>query len=269
MDDTLVDKVVDGAIAASLALFTWLSLHVIGLLGTRDETNRLMAGRSSEEGGGEGESCSTSSPYDGYVNFLWIFACIYALSKLTQLSERYLGHRLLGQKQSCDVRSINLEWEHTLQMYEEEKRQLDEQVRVLREKNLNLERTMNDLRDCNIHLISENFMRSVLHEQARNEKPPPPPQSNIYITNSHFHLTRQVFVNEGHIDLKVRNSGGEDLCPADAPEEGLNVWMQYLRMRKCYMGPIADPNLITPSSPDHLLPIVMTTEQLAKLQGMI
>lgn len=39
MDDTLVDKVVDGAIAASLALFTWLSLHVIGLLGTRDETN--------------------------------------------------------------------------------------------------------------------------------------------------------------------------------------------------------------------------------------
>ncbi|KAH8319830.1 hypothetical protein KR074_007340, partial [Drosophila pseudoananassae] len=227
----------------------------------------LMAGRSFEEGGSDrqGQGCSAGSPYDGYVNFLWVFAVIYALSKLTQLSERFLGQRLLGQKQSCDVRSINLEWDHTLQLYEEEKRQLHEQVRKLREKNRNLERTMNDLRDCNIHLISENFMRSVLHEQTRNENPPPPPQSNIYITNSHFHLTRQVFVNEGHIDLKVRNSGGEDLRPVDAPEEGLNVWMQYLRMRKCYMGPIADPNLIAPSSPDHSLPIVMTTEQLAKL----
>ncbi|KAH8277678.1 hypothetical protein KR018_003470, partial [Drosophila ironensis] len=216
------------------------------------------------EGGSHGDyaggSCNPSRNYEMYLHFLWILVSVCALSGLTHLSERFLGQRLLSQKQSCEIRSINHQWENTLQMYEEDKRQVDEQVRILREKNLNLERMMNDVRDCNIHLISENFMRSVLQEQARNQKP-----SNIYITNSHFHLTRQVFVNDAHIDLNVRNAGGKDFSPLNAPEEGLNVWMQYLKMRKCYMGPIADPNLIDPSSPDHLLPIVMTTEQLAKL----
>ncbi|XP_016991550.2 uncharacterized protein LOC108053422 isoform X2 [Drosophila rhopaloa] len=205
---------------------------------------------------GKDESCSGRNFFDMYVNFLWIFACIYVLSKLTQLSERLLGQKFLGQKQWCDVRSIKNEWELTLQLYEEDKRQLDAQVRELREKNLNMERVMNDLRDCNIHLISENFMRSVMQEQK-----PRPAQSNVYITNSHFHLTRQVFVNES---LHVHNAGRTDLDSM----EGLNVWLQYLKMRKCYMGPIADPNLIAPSSPEQMLPIVMTTEQLAKLQGV-
>lgn len=69
------------------------------------------------------------------------------------------------------------------------------------------------------------------------------------------------------MDANARNAGGDDLCDAAATEEGLNVWVQYLKMRKCYMGPIADPALTAPNSAEQLLPIVMTTEQLAKLQG--
>ncbi|KAH8372793.1 hypothetical protein KR009_005136 [Drosophila setifemur] len=216
-------------------------------------------------GRGDANVCNNSNYIDAYVNFLWIFACIFAISMLVQLLERYLGQRLLDQSHCSDIRSVNREWEQTLKLYETVKQQQGEKVRTLLAKNLNMERMMTDLRECNIHLISENFMRSVLQEQTQNQKPPP--QSNIYITNSHFHLTGQVFANESHIDLNVRNSGGKDLCPMETPEKGLNIWIQYLRMRKCYMGPIADQNLIAPSSPKHILPIVMTTEQLAKLQG--
>ncbi|XP_017043516.1 uncharacterized protein LOC108089655 [Drosophila ficusphila] len=210
------------------------------------------------------ENCINRNFFEMYVNFLWIFACIYILSRLALLLERFLGPRLLAQKRWCDVRSIKNEWELTLALYEEDKRQLGAQVRELREKNLSLERVMNELRDCNIHLISENFMRSVMQE----EKPKTAP-SNIYITNSHFHLTGQVFVNQSQIDLGLDNARGKDLDTLGAHGKGPNVWLQYLKMRKCYMGPIADPNLIAPSSPEHMLPIVMTTEQLAKLQGMI
>ncbi|XP_017074868.1 uncharacterized protein LOC108110346 [Drosophila eugracilis] len=218
--------------------------------------------RGSEEG--KDVNLSGRKSFDLYVNFLWIFAFIYVLCKVVQLLERYLGQRLLGQKQWCDVRSIKNEWELTLQLYEEGKHQLDAQVRDLREKNLNMERKMIELRDCNIHLISENFMRSVMQEQK-----PKPTKSNIYITNSHYHLTRQVFLNERHIDLNVHNAVGKNLESMEASGEVMNVWLQYLKMRKCYMGPIADPNLIAPRSPDQVLPIVMTTEQLAELQGMI
>ncbi|KMY91707.1 uncharacterized protein LOC6733196 isoform X2 [Drosophila simulans] len=193
------------------------------------------------------------------VIFLWIFVCIHVLSKLTQLVELFLCQRLLGQKQWYDVRTIKSEWEQTLQLYEDDKSQLDAQVRELREKNLSLERLMADLRDYNIHLISENFMLSVMHEQK-----PRPAEPNIYITNSHFHLTRQMFLNESQINLNVHDAGEKG-----ASGEGKNVWLQYLRMRKCYMSPIADPNLVDPSTTKQILPIVMSTEQLAEMHDLV
>ncbi|XP_032572642.1 uncharacterized protein LOC6619159 isoform X3 [Drosophila sechellia] len=193
------------------------------------------------------------------VIFLWIFLCIYVLSKLTQLVELFLCQRLLGQKQWYDVRTIKSEWEQTLQLYEDDKSELDAQVRELRERNLSLERLMADLRDYNIHLISENFMLSVMHEQK-----PRPAEPNIYITNSHFHLTRQMFLNESQINLNVLDAGEKG-----ASGEGKNVWLQYLRMRKCYMSPIADPNLVDPSTTKQVLPIVMSTEQLAEMHDIV
>ncbi|XP_033154576.1 uncharacterized protein LOC117137305 isoform X2 [Drosophila mauritiana] len=155
------------------------------------------------------------------VIFLWIFLCIYVLPKLTQLVELFLCQRLLGQKQWYDVRTIKSEWEQTLQLYEDDKSQLDAQK-------------------------------------------PRPAEPNIYITNSHFHLTRQMFLNESQINLNVHDAGEKG-----ASGEGKNVWLQYLRMRKCYMSPIADPNFVDPSTTKQILPIVMSTEQLAEMQGMI
>ncbi|XP_039227442.1 uncharacterized protein LOC6529074 isoform X2 [Drosophila yakuba] len=204
----------------------------------------------------ETEDLSGRSIFHLCVNVLWIILCFYVLSKLTHLVEQFIGQRLLRQKQWCDVHTIKTDWEQTLQLYEEDKRQLDAQVRELRERNLSMERLMVDLRDYNIHLISENFMRSVMQEQKTR-----PAQPNIYITNSHFHLIRQMFLNESQINLDVHNAGEKG-----ASAESKNVWLQYLRMRKCYMGPIADPKLIDPSTTDQILPIVMTTEQLAELQ---
>lgn len=114
------------------------------------------------------------------VTFLWIFLCIYVLSKLTQLVELFLCQRLLGQKQWYDVRTIKNEWEQTLQLYEDDKSQLDAQVRELREKNLSMERLMVDLRDYNIHLISENYMLSVMHEQVNKTNTKQPTYLRIY-----------------------------------------------------------------------------------------
>ncbi|XP_017045673.1 uncharacterized protein LOC108091149 [Drosophila ficusphila] len=209
------------------------------------------------------ENCS--NPFDVYTDFMVTLVLLYALFKLTELSERYLSQRFvaLALNHSGDVRSINREWEDTLQLQEEYKRQLDGEVQELTEKNLGLERMIKELRDCNIHLISRNLMRSVFKEKEQK-----PAQPNIYINNSYFHLTRQLFVNDNNIDLNVRNSGGMDISPMDPSEDGLNIWMQYLKMRKCYMGPIADPSLIAPNS-ELLTPVVMTTEQLATLQGII
>ncbi|XP_037725722.1 uncharacterized protein LOC119557180 [Drosophila subpulchrella] len=267
MDVISVSQLIDGAIAICLSLLTCLSLQFVALVSqkVRKRTGVMWDGSTTviecEE-----ENCYNGRSFDEYTDILWTFLLILALSKLTQFSEWYFSQRLLKHKDYYNVSSMNREWEQTLQLHEQDKRQLDEEVQVLTEKNLNLELMIKDLRDCNIHLISENFMRSMLLEQKQQ-----PVQPNIYITNSYFHLTRQVFINDAHVDLNVRNAGGEDqdLSPMESSEEGLNVWMQYLKMRKCYMGPIADPNLIAPTSTDHLMPIVMTTEQLAKLQGII
>ncbi|KAH8254840.1 hypothetical protein KR032_012454, partial [Drosophila birchii] len=213
----------------------------------------LKYNRDEEDG-----SCRRS--FDLYLHFLWIFAGIYAMSKLTQLLELYLGQRLIPQQSCCDVREMSCEWEQTLLLYEQEKRQMEAQVQSWREKNLNLEQTIKELRDSNMHFLSENFMRTVMQEQKSQPAP-----SNIYINNSHFHLTRQVFVNEGQKDGNLRNAGGDDYYETESTEEGRSIWEQYLIMRKCYMGPIADPYLTAPNSGEELLPIVMTTEQLAKL----
>ncbi|KAH8355144.1 hypothetical protein KR093_006696, partial [Drosophila rubida] len=199
--------------------------------------------------------------------FFWIFACIYALAKFTELSERYLSAKIAHKERSSDIRVLNEEWEKTLKLYEQDKLQLDTQLKALREKNCGLEQSMRDLRDCNLHLISENFMRTVIQDQqiqglaqrVQDQQP-----SNIYITNRHIHLTRQVFLNDGHLDVDVgaRTTGGEELL---SPDKSFNVWVQYLKMRKCYMGPIADPKLVFNGDPAQFQPIVMTTEQLAKL----
>ncbi|KAH8237289.1 hypothetical protein KR038_009326, partial [Drosophila bunnanda] len=225
------------------------------LWGSTSKMELLGYNRDHEDGG-----CNRS--FDLYLHFLWIFAGIYALSKLTQLLELYLGQRLIPQQSCCDVRQMSCEWEQTLMLYEEDKRQLEAQVQSWREKNLDLEHTIKELRDSNIHFLSENFMRTVMQEQKSQPAP-----SNIYINNSHFHLTRQVFLNEGHKggNDNLRNAGGDDFYETDATANGRNVWMQYLKMRKCYMGPIADPSLTASNSSEELLPIVMTTEQLAKL----
>lgn len=214
-------------------------------------------------------SCKTSS-LDVYLHFFWIFACIYALSKLTELSERYLSAKLTFKERRSDMRVLNDEWEKTLKHYEQDKMQLDTQLQALREKNCGLEQSMRDLRDCNLQLISENFMRTELQDQqiqglaqrVQDQQP-----SNIYITNRHIHLTRQVFLNEDHMDMDVdlRTAGGQDILRSD---KSFNVWVQYLKMRKCYMGPIADHKLVLTGDPEHIQPIVMTTEQLAKLQGI-
>ncbi|EDV46145.2 uncharacterized protein Dere_GG18362 [Drosophila erecta] len=207
------------------------------------------------------DTASEGRSFEQYIDLLWTIVCILALSKLTQFSEWYFNQRLCNRKNYYDICSMNREWENTLQQHEDDKRQLFEEVRMLTKKNLHLEQMIKDLRDCNIHLITENFMRTVLQDQKQQSAQP-----NIYITNSYFHLTRQVFINDSFVDFNVRSAGGKDICPIEVNEEGLNIWMQYLKMRKYYMGPIADPNLIAPSSPE---PLVMTTEQLAKLQGII
>ncbi|XP_030567625.1 uncharacterized protein LOC115767460 [Drosophila novamexicana] len=253
-------------ISLGLALIIWLVFYYSQLLGGKEDEQLI----DNELQDPFTESCKTSS-VDVYLHFFWIFACIYALSKFTELSERYLSAKIASKERSCDMRVLNEEWEKTLKLYELDKKQLDAQLQALREKNCGLEQSMRDLRDCNLHLISENFMRTVLQDQqiqglaqrVQDQQPP-----NIYITNRHIHLTRQVFLNEGLIDIDVnlRNAGGQEL---KSPEQSLNVWVQYLKMRKCYMGPIADPKLVLNGGPDRLMPIVMTTEQLAKLQGMI
>ncbi|XP_044252033.2 uncharacterized protein [Drosophila takahashii] len=255
MDDVVVEQLVDGAIATCLSLFTWLCLQFVWPIGQKSQTKTGLVWDGSTAGiDCEEESCGSGSSFDEYTDILWTFFCILALSKLTQFSEWYFSQRLLKRKNDYNVGSINREWEETLLLHDEERRQLDEEMQVLAEKNLNLERVIKDLRDCNIHLISENFMRSMLEEQKRQVAQP-----NIYITNSYYHLTRQVFINDTNVDLNVRNAGGKDLCSMGANEDGLNVWMQYLKMRKCYMGPIADPSLIALGSPEKLLPIVMSS----------
>ncbi|XP_017037077.2 uncharacterized protein [Drosophila kikkawai] len=268
MEETTADQLIDGALATFLSLFTWLCIQLMGLIERRTKKLRLLWDSSSKMDlmgyNGEDEDIRCSRTYDLYLNFLWIFAGIYALSKLTQLLELYLGQRLIPQKGCCDVRTMSCEWEQTLMLYETDKRQLEAQVQSWREKNLNLEQTIKELRESNIHFLSENLMRTVMQEQKTSPAP-----SNIYISNSHFHLTRQIFVNEGQKGGNHRNVGGDDLYETEATQESLNVWMQYLKMRKCYMGPIADPTLTAVNSAEELLPIVMTTEQLAKLQGMI
>lgn len=212
-------------------------------------------------------TCKSSS-IDVYLHFFWIFACIYALSKFTELSERYLSAKIAFKERNSYIRVLNDEWEKTLKLYEQDRTQLDNQLQALREKNCGLEQSMRDLRDCNLHLISENFMRTVLQDQqiqglaqrVQDQQQP----SNIYITNRHIHLTRQVFLNEGHLDVDLRTAGGQEIYSAN---KSFNIWVRYLKMRKCYMGPIADPKLVFNGDPDHIPPIIMTTEQLAKLQG--
>ncbi|XP_068147322.1 uncharacterized protein [Drosophila tropicalis] len=271
------DYIIDWTIAIVLSLCFCLILNYMGIKSSNNLLwNRQLLlnddyyGTSMEESEATDATCYASSPFDVYFNFMLIFVCIFAFSKITELSERYLSDRMLSKQRRHDVRTINEEWEQTMQLYETDKNQMNDELEELRVRNKDLEHMMHELRDCNIQLISQNFMRNVLQDQQQKQQAA---ANNIYITNRHIHLTRQVFVNEGHIDLSLQDQQQQqDLQrPAGGQEnlENLNVWVQYLKMRKCYMGPIADPNLIVNTGSEKNMPIVMTTEQLAKLQGLI
>ncbi|KAH8373847.1 hypothetical protein KR200_009969, partial [Drosophila serrata] len=220
----------------------WTASSVVGLFQQKDT--------------GDLQECGF---FDIFASFVYLFIFLYVMAKLVLISERYLGqHMLCCQDHVNEVRSMGREWEQTLQMCEADKERLNAEVATLSEKNVQLEGVLAELRNCNLHMVKVNLMRSV---QLKKTMPIVPP--NIYITNSHFHVTRHVFINEGQ--LSVRNIGGI----ADVYlEEGIsNVWMKYLKMRKCYMGPIADRSLVDPlgDNLDPELPVVMTTEQLAEM----
>ncbi|KAH8238437.1 hypothetical protein KR032_006884, partial [Drosophila birchii] len=199
--------------------------------------------------------------FDIFASLVYLFIFLYAMAKLVLVSERYLGqHMLCCQDHLNEVRSMSREWEQTLQLCEADKGRLNGEVTTLSEKNVQLEGVLAELRNCNLHMIKVNLMRSVRLKQTTPIVP-----SNIYITNSHFHVTRRVFINEGHLSVRnVCGGGSGDVYS----EEGIsNVWMKYLKMRKCYMGPIADRSLVAPleDTLNPVLPVVMTTEQLAEM----
>ncbi|KAH8234552.1 hypothetical protein KR038_004340, partial [Drosophila bunnanda] len=199
--------------------------------------------------------------FDIFASLVYLFIFLYAMAKVVLVSERYLGkHMLCCQDHVNEVRSMGREWEQTLQLCEADKDRLNAEVTTLSEKNVQLEGVLAELRNCNLHMIKVNLMRSVQLKKAMPIVP-----SNIYISNSHFHVTRHVFINEGH--LSVRNVAGGGIADVYSEEGISNVWMKYLKMRKCYMGPIADRSLVDPlgDSLDPVLPVVMTTEQLAEM----
>ncbi|KAH8303504.1 hypothetical protein KR059_012715, partial [Drosophila kikkawai] len=197
--------------------------------------------------------------FDIFASLVYLFIFLYAMAKLVLVSERYLGQHMLGcQDHLNEVRSMSREWENTLQLCEADKARLNGEVAILTEKNIQLEGVLAELRNCNLNMYKVNLMRSIQLKQTMPTVP-----SKIYITNAHFHVTRQVFLNEGQ--LSVRNVAGSGDVHS---EEGIpNVWMMYLKMRKCYMGPIADRSLVAPPGDtlNPVLPVVMTTEQLAEM----
>ncbi|KAH8280657.1 hypothetical protein KR054_008462, partial [Drosophila jambulina] len=217
-----------------------------------------VAGLFGIEGTSDRPDCGF---FDIFASLVYLFIFLYAMAKLVLVSERYLGqHMLCCQDHLSEVRSMSREWEQTLQLCEADKGRLSGEVATLSEKNLQLESVLAELRNCNLHMIKVNLMRSVQLKQTRPIVP-----SNVYITNTHFHVTRHVFINEGHLSARNLAGGGSGDVYS---EEGIpNVWMKYLKMRKCYMGPIADRSLVVPPSDsvDPVLPVVMTTEQLAEM----
>uniref|UniRef100_A0A1A9WLM2 Uncharacterized protein n=1 Tax=Glossina brevipalpis TaxID=37001 RepID=A0A1A9WLM2_9MUSC len=186
--------------------------------------------------------------YETFVIFLCIFVCIYVLAKIAVITERYIGEYMRTTYRIPDIEEYEFEF-------------LDvESVDDFREQQETLLTRINSLEKQNLELKS--LLKSETESNQTSNKASEdnsPGLQNIYITNRHIHVNRHVFVKKENVRMTFDKYGEKG--------DSVNIWEKYLDMQQKLTPTdisLSQTNLNQLAAQQ---PVVISTEELEKIQG--
>lgn len=178
--------------------------------------------------------------YELYVNFLCIFACIYALAKITNIAEMYMARRIQRKFSLPSMEDMVFEAEVIDDLHSQQENLLMK-INKLEKQNQELKYKLLEIDD------SGRTPQQALEESIHK----------IYISNRHIHLNRQVYVDQSTVKMNF---------PASPDKRGnMNIWEKYLKMQNKTLKQSVEPQVIDQMA-SHM-PVMMSTEELQNIRG--
>ncbi|XP_037814039.1 uncharacterized protein LOC119605141 [Lucilia sericata] len=174
--------------------------------------------------------------YDLYVNFLGIFVCIYALAKITHIAEMYMAKRIRHKIYIPKMQESDVEDTETISDLQEQQESLKWKINKLEKQNNEIKFKLKNV------VESQTTAADDVEEQIHN----------IFITNKHIHLNRQIYVNQG---ATLNMSMGK------AKKEPVTIWDKYMELKKSMVHKTKE---LTESH----MPVVMSSEELENIKAI-
>ncbi|XP_018785304.1 PREDICTED: uncharacterized protein LOC108966730 isoform X1 [Bactrocera latifrons] len=247
-----------------------------------------------------GKACFEN--YDIYLNFLAIFACFYALAKVTTYAENYVAqqvHTGFKLRSMEELRTQHIQLTLQIDYLEKENAKLAQQVKQLEQYRSNAATsTMRMLANADSNHMSQEChktpRKSVLH--TLNTNAVGNAVGGVAVTCNHtatvnvdmdgemannvsdgFAATgglfcfRNVIIQDNHFQRTRQvyvNEGNVKLQFQDFNQEGdhiTQIWQKYLEMQKYALQKPTAPHSATQVA--NAVPIVVSTEELQTMQG--
>ncbi|XP_046807721.1 uncharacterized protein LOC111687597 isoform X1 [Lucilia cuprina] len=175
--------------------------------------------------------------YDICVNFLGIFVCIYALAKITHIAEMYMAKRIRHKVYIPTMQESDVEDSETISDLQEQQENLKWKINKLEKQNNEIKFKLKNVIECQTTASDD------VEEQIHN----------IFITNKHIHLNRQIYFNQG----ATLNMGmGKE------KKEPTTIWEKYMELKNSMVHKTKE---LTESH----MPVVMSSEELENIKGSL
>ncbi|XP_011189225.1 uncharacterized protein LOC105216354 isoform X2 [Zeugodacus cucurbitae] len=239
--------------------------------------------------------------YDIYLNFLAIFACIYALAKVATFAENYVAQQVHARFKLAKLPNARPVQPTTVEEFRNQHAQLNMQIDNLEKENAKLAQKVKHLEQSNFllrvkQLKSGAATTSTVCMLADAGNIQMPQENNKTTSNGMLHAfgsngagnvvvggvgvacnQKEVVNGDGAVEGKERNSGpcfaatGGVFCyrnviiQDDHSQRTRQIWQKYLEMQKYAIQKPAASHCATEVA--NAVPIVVSTEELQTMQG--
>lgn len=176
--------------------------------------------------------------YDLYINFLGIFICIYALAKITHIAEIYMAKRIRHKVYIPSVDEREPEEPAILNDLQEQQANLKLKLNKLEKQNQDIKFKLKTVIENDATTSSTNLGEKI---------------KNVFITNKHIHVNRQIYINEGGTAFNETLAKKEQEKPS-------NIWDKYMELKDSL-------DLKTRDQVPTPMPVIMSSEELKKIKG--
>ncbi|XP_014100329.2 uncharacterized protein [Bactrocera oleae] len=282
----------------SLAVTTWIILCYFKQIEQQREdpmTIEVHMNNAYEETL-RGKACFGN--YDIYLNFLAIFACIYALAKVATYAETYVAQKVHERFKLAQLPSNRSVEPTSMEEFRTQHMQLTMQIEYLEKENATLAQKVKQLEHTNFILGVNKFSSSAattstMRMLADAGNIQMPQESHKTTSNGMLHTLRPNGVDNalGGVEVTCNHTkaiSGDDDVEKDNNNAGFaaagglfcfrnviiqdnhfqrtrQIWQKYLEMQKYALQKPTTPHSATEVA--NAVPIVVSTEELQTMQG--